>query len=89
MKTIWTQGISQARKKEYVATIKNSTIVLERLEKIISDYLEAVELEDEHPENYITPEYPFRVAHQAGRRRELKKMLTLIRSVHDDRPESV
>lgn len=80
LSTIWTQGVPADRKDEVVKTIKNSQIVLERLDKIIKDYLEQLEVEEEEIENFLAPEWQIRQAMRIGRRKELKRLQTIIGS---------
>ena len=78
LSSIWTIGVEEGRKEEYVQTILNSTIVIDRLNKIVDDYLEQLEQDELNEDHFNNPEWAVRQAHILGRKRELRRLKTII-----------
>lgn len=76
---VWTSHLkTEAEKKEFEGTVRNSWMVLERLRKILEDRIEALDTAELSDDFYSSPDVTQKLIFNNGRKRELKDALRLL-----------
>lgn len=80
MQIAWTQHLANdpQRKKDFEATIQNSTVVLDRLKQLIDEKEASFNRTDFDPKEYEAAGWPFKQAYLNGRRAELASLRSLL-----------
>lgn len=85
IKSVWTQGLNPAEKKEMEELVRSSTNLLDRLDKILYNMQESKEttvLAD-----YDSPSWSHKQAHQNGQLDIIRQLRSLLKiSERDDHP---
>ena len=74
----WTQGLKPERKEKFLQALKNDTLVLGRLQEILSEDLRELESKESRIDSYDCPSWAYRQAHMNGVRQALQSIASLL-----------
>lgn len=77
MKANWTKGLDEKDKEDFKRLMQSSTIVLNRLEKLVREFSEEAGSIPAPTEE--THQWPFIAAYKAGQQAAYKKILDLLK----------
>ena len=78
MKINWTQGLSPEDKATMETLVKNSTIVLNRLESIVKEWDAGAEKASISPKNFDNVNWAYAQAYVLGQRQAYKQVTELL-----------
>jgi hypothetical protein len=85
MLSIWTKHLdTDAEKEQFERGVKNSSWLLERLSKILTDMERDLDRAETNPKTYDIPNWDYRQAHNNGFRQSLNIMQRLINVKEQD-----
>ena len=77
LNTAWFIDVSDDKKEDTESAIRNSTIVLRQLEKIIQAEIKRLDI-TKLEEDYSTASWAYKQADRLGQLRSLRKLLTIV-----------
>lgn len=81
----WTKGMDAEKKEKFELLLRNSTITLSRLRKILRDRRNSLEASERTPKIYDTPSWAYMQAHNNGFRQGLKYVEDLLSFMDNER----
>lgn len=75
---MWTRHLSEDRKEDFEALVRNSTIVLGRMKRILLDQLDSTFVSEETESDFDTPSWSHKQAYRNGERAGLRRALRLL-----------
>lgn len=75
----WTQGLNEVEKEDFTKLLKNSSIVLGRLEEIVQTLDSSVSNQELKEEDYNNPSWAYKQAFRNGQRSAYNKVLKLLK----------
>jgi hypothetical protein len=75
---IWFQGVRPEAKSDFEGLLRNSSVVLSKLQEILESHLAVITETEESEEFYNDPNLTHRMAFNRGQASALKTILTLI-----------
>jgi hypothetical protein len=79
----WTRHLHSEQKDDFARTIRSSTVALNRLRDLVSEYENELDRIELKLDTYDTPSWAYKQAHINGRRQELQRIKSLV-TLHND-----
>ena len=83
----WFRGVENEKKEECEKTIRNSVYVLSRLQAIIKEWENELDLVECKISDYISPSWDVRQAHRNGDRARIRRLRELLSFLPDSDQE--
>jgi hypothetical protein len=75
---VWTKNLPSTKKKEFEATLRNSTFVLSRLRDILDEEMEVLDRQETTISDFDHPNWSHKQAYRNGERARIRKMRDLL-----------